>query len=205
MINWYIVIFSQQISALEKLRSKLTTVRIPEDLHRIIQQEAHEENIGFNTVLNRLLRKHVEWDRFASRFGMVSLSRETIVSLLDSIDDEKIEEVAKALVPKIKEMVDFWFQSSDLESWIKFLTLISKYGGEGTVFANTSGPETKLHLRHGLGSKWTRLLAVPIETVLAEKGIKSEIQERENSLTIVLPTQHVKQKPSRRKTLRKMN
>ncbi len=190
---------------MEKSRAKLTTVRIPEDLHRIIQIEAREENIGFNTVVNRLLRKHVEWDRFANRFGMVSLSRETIVSLLDAIDDEKIEEIAQSLVPKIKEMVDFWFQSSDLESWIKFLTLISKYGGEGTVFANTSGPQTKLHLRHGLGSKWTRLFAVPIETVLTEMGVKSEVQERENSVTIVIPTSHVKQKQSRRKSSQKMD
>ncbi len=91
--------------SLEKSRSKLTTVRIPEDLHRIIQIEAREENIGFNTVVNRLLRKHVEWDRFANRFGRVSLSRETIVSLLEAIDDEKIEEIAESLVPKIKEMV----------------------------------------------------------------------------------------------------
>ena len=188
---------------LEKSRSKLTTVRIPEDLHRIILIEAREENIGFNTVVNRLLRKHVEWDRFANRFGMVSLSRETIVSLLDAIDDEKIEEIAESLVPKIKEMVDFWFQSSDLESWIKFLTLISKYGGEGTVFANTSGAQTKLHLRHGLGSKWTRLFAVPIETVLAEMGVKSEVQKRENSLTIIIPTSNVKQKQSRRRSSQK--
>ncbi len=188
---------------MEKSRSKLTTVRIPEDLHRIIQIEAREENIGFNTVVNRLLKKHVEWDRFANRFGMVSLSRETIVSLLDAIDDEKIEEIAASLVPKIKEMVDFWFQSSDLESWIKFLTLISKYGGEGTVFANTSGAQTKLHLRHGLGSKWTRLFAVPIETVLAEMGVKSEVQKRENSLTIIIPTSNVKQKQSRRRSSQK--
>ena len=62
--------------------TKITTVRISRDLYNSISTDANNEGIGFDTLLNRILRKYVEWDKPANGIGVLSVPRDMVVEVL---------------------------------------------------------------------------------------------------------------------------
>lgn len=169
----------------ETSKTKLTTVRIPRALYKVIQEDAESDGVGFNTVLTRILRKYVEWDRVAEKLGMLSVTREAMKSLMGAISESQIDTIAKKDAPPVtKEMAEFWFMSSSIESQIQLLERFCKYGGLGDYNINKVENETKLHLRHGLGRSFSRMLAGIFGTIF--QSVNPQVEAEENSITIVL-------------------
>ncbi len=69
--------------------TKLTTVRIPKELYDVVLEEARGQDLGFNTVLNRILRRYVEWDKPAQGIGMISVPRETVIDFCATRDSHR--------------------------------------------------------------------------------------------------------------------
>lgn len=163
--------------------TKLTTVRIPNSLYSVIQGEAKAEGVGFNTVLTRILRKYVEWDRAAEKLVMLSVTREAMKILTGMLDETQIDEMANKYAPPImKELAEFWFMSSATDPQIQMLERFCKYGGLGKLMISKSDDETKFHLRHGLGKNASKMFAGLFGNLF--ESTNPRIQVEENSLSI---------------------
>ena len=106
-------------------------------------------------------------------------------SIMGAISESQIDTIAKNDAPPVtKEMAEFWFMSSSIESQIQLLERFCKYGGLGDYNINKAENETKLHLRHGLGRSFSRMLAGVFGTLF--QSVNSQVEAEENSITIVL-------------------
>lgn len=163
-------------------KSKLTTVRLPRWLHESVSREAKDEHVGFNTIVNRLLQKHVEWDRSAKSFGLITVPRDLLVSLIGAVSLSERPSIKEQLVQTMKEMNDFWSPSSGPQGWLEFLTLFSRYGGLGTLRITDSGKT--VHLRHELGMEASRMLGEVLQSLAMRSKLESKVNLEENSLTL---------------------
>ena len=68
----------------------LRTIRLTRDLDNLLQNDAKSKNISINSLLTSILVKYAEWDRYAEKFGLVSLTRADSKSLLKAIDENKL-------------------------------------------------------------------------------------------------------------------
>ena len=161
--------------------TKLTTVRIPLGLYDVISNDAKNEDLGFNTLLNRILRKHVEWDRPAQRIGMISMPRGAFSELVNSVDGSKLKQALPVIQESHRELVEI----IGGDNYLRLLEKLCKYGGLGTLSVKNSGPETTINLRHGLGRRVSDLLTRVMKP-FSKQFIKST--EQENSITIVTRT-----------------
>ena len=68
----------------------LRTIRIPQELDNALKSISKERGISVNTFVSMLLKKYVEWDKYADRFGYVTLTRESLRRILQATDDNKL-------------------------------------------------------------------------------------------------------------------
>ena len=68
----------------------LRTIRIPQELDNALKSISKERGISVNTFVSMLLKKYVEWDKYADRFGYISLTRESLRRILQATDDNKL-------------------------------------------------------------------------------------------------------------------
>ncbi len=167
--------------------TKLTTVRIPRELYDIVSEDAHAESIGFNTVLTRILRKYVEWDRMASKFGTITITREGFIEFLAIANDEELDKLGSSFAKRYIEGSEFWFQASDYGSLFRLFDLMAKHGGLGVIQVNDSGKEKTIHFRHDLQISGSKFFAAAIRALLQGYDNKFKIDVSQNSLTVRLP------------------
>src|SRR3970282_86145 len=70
------------------MKKKLTNIsaRINEDVKDSIENESQVQQISFNAMLNKILKKHVEWERFAQEIGMIYISKSVFRNILETFD-----------------------------------------------------------------------------------------------------------------------
>ena len=62
----------------EKKKTILRTIRIDKDLDYALDKDANEHGVSENALISSILAKYVEWDRYAEKFGRVSLPHEAL-------------------------------------------------------------------------------------------------------------------------------
>ena len=76
-------------------QTTLRTVRIPRELDNALETISKEKGLSVNSFVSMLLKKYVEWDKYADRFGYISLTRESLRRILNATDDNKLIESAQ--------------------------------------------------------------------------------------------------------------
>jgi hypothetical protein len=114
----------------EKKRTILRTIRIDRDLDDALNKDAKENDITENALISSILVKYIEWDRYAKKFGRVSLLNETLKSIIEATEPDKLEAAAKEFAASIpKGIIMFRYKKLDLESCLLHLSSVAKYSG----------------------------------------------------------------------------
>jgi hypothetical protein len=101
----------------------------------------------------------MEWDRYIAKFRFISIASEVFKSILEEVDDNKLENIASDLgnnMPKAVTM--FWFKELNLETFIKTISLYGKYSGLHANEVEIKEGKCTITFHHELGRKWSTFL-----------------------------------------------
>jgi antitoxin component of RelBE/YafQ-DinJ toxin-antitoxin module len=100
-------------------RTTVRSIRIDDDVDRVLKEDAESIGISVNSLISMILTKYIEWDRLASRYGFVSMTKEELRSILNSIDRDKLAVAAEELGSEIpKSLMLSWFKEYNLETFL---------------------------------------------------------------------------------------
>ncbi len=175
-------------------RSVPTTFRIDADIFEAVSSLADKGNTSVNAVVNRALRRYVEWEVFAEKFGMLSVTSETITKLFNMMTDKQAREMGEnygsSLAP---ELITFWFKKFDFASVLKALDLLgSRYGRLFNFDYILDGGTYTLFIRHERGMKHSIYYEEAARALFGKLGLKPEISLTESQVTIVIPENKVR-------------
>lgn len=95
----------------------LRSIRISEEQVRLLEEEAKKKGVSVNSLLTILINKYLEWDRFAERFGYVSIARQGYRNLVESLSDEALIAHSKEVgAHSASDIARFWFGKLDVET-----------------------------------------------------------------------------------------
>lgn len=167
----------------KKSKTIIRSVRITKELDNLLEKDANAKRISVNSLISMIMTKYAEMDRYNERFGTITLRREGFRSILEAIEDDKITNLAKEIGTQIpKQFLLFWFKKTNLETYLKYLSLICRYSGfaEYEVDANEDETEYTITLIHDMGEKWSIFLknwleqgmktTVEIESIIFDAG-----------------------------------
>ena len=139
----------------KRRRSVTRSVRIDEDVAEMLEDLSKEERVSVNVLVNDALRKYVEWDVRARKFGMLDLAHVAAKRLFDYLEDDEVEEYANWIAKNVfKELVVFWFKKSDLVSVLKAIRLLGAVGQY--QYEEELGDDSSTFIcKHNRGPKWS--------------------------------------------------
>lgn len=169
-------------------RTVLKSFRIPREIDEVLASDAKEDGRTLTELHNSLLARYVSFDRFAKKFGFVTVSRGTFKAIMDALPEEKLREIATAQSARIEELVLFWFKRKDLASLLAAIDLFSRHLHLFEYTTSQTGHELVVTMRTDLGNKaalfakfyWER----GIPRVL---GVVPKVEIAEDQITLRLP------------------
>jgi hypothetical protein len=74
----------------DKRKTSTFTLRIDEDVIKSLQNESELHDISLNTLINKILKRYIEWDLYAPKVGMIPMAKPVISSLFNMMNEEEI-------------------------------------------------------------------------------------------------------------------
>jgi hypothetical protein len=139
-----------------KKKTVFRSVRLTQELDSILRDDAEASNMSVNGLINRIMTKYVEWDRHTERFGFISFAKQTFRSILNEVDDSKVEQIATNTASlTLKTVTLFWFKKLNLKTLLKTISNYCKYSGLGTSEIEVNGALFTMTFHHDLGRKYS--------------------------------------------------
>ncbi len=141
-------------------KTVLRTIRITKELDEAVQKDAKKEGVALNSLLSTALTRHVEFERFAEDYRVISISRELFRTILDSTDDEKLEKATRELVDYLpKDIVAYRSIEPRVEDFVRGIETTFRYGRLAECEIKRRGDSRiTISLHHDLGPKWSQTL-----------------------------------------------
>ena len=73
-----------------KKKTVLKTIRMDKDLDDALDKDAEEHGVSENALISSILAKYIEWDRYAEKFGRVSLPSEALKAIIEATEQDKL-------------------------------------------------------------------------------------------------------------------
>src|SRR6266571_6683478 len=119
------------------------TFRIDSDVSEKLAQLSESENVSMNVITNKALRRYVDWEANAEKFGTVTTSASTIKKFFDYLSESQAKEMGlwwgENQVPGI---VTYFFKKFDLESVLKALEFLGAQYGRAFTFDHSFDGKT---------------------------------------------------------------
>lgn len=156
------------------------TIRIERDVDEFLRKFADREGISVNFLVNKAIRRLVEWDVYAEKFGMVSLPESLLVKMMESLNDEEAgalgQWVGQNLLP---EFLTFWFREVSLQTVVMgYSRLTARYAGAFEYEERSREGRWTIVFKHGGGARWSiyyeGLLRTALQGLLKGAEIRTE-------------------------------
>jgi len=167
-----------------KKKTVLRSIRISQELDELLQKDAKNKRISVNALISTMMTKYAEWDRFADKFGYVTLTSETFKTILEITDEKKLSELAKVIGARLpKEVMLFWFKKTDLEAFLSYVDLYGKYSDLFQYELDKEGDRYTITAHHELGENWSTFLKIFIGEAMKDTlGIIPEFEVSKSSI-----------------------
>jgi hypothetical protein len=186
---------SEGVSQSKKTRS--VTFRLDSSVIDELQTEADSREISLNVLVNQILKRYSEWDRYENKIGMMPVPKVILSSLIDKaisvakssgikdIDryrDDIIKQAAQLAFGLMKDSVLFMKKQYNL--WV-VLAVLEEYMKVSGIKADHKIEGSRKHvfiIQHELGENWSlftkELLALIFQNLA---NVRAEINTTSNT------------------------
>ena len=154
-----------------------------------LETEANEKQISQNVLVKQIVEKYLQWDRFASKIGMIPVPKSLLMTLGGDMQAKDITKIVDAIVPVISESVLFMKGDYDLKRAIESLEDYMKASG----MKSDHRMEGNIHhfiIQHDLGKNWSlfteMLLKAIFNNFVPDKNLKCKITDNTVIASIAL-------------------
>jgi hypothetical protein len=179
-------------------RSVTRTLRLDEDVEAGIVEIAEREQFSFNLLANRALRKLVEWEDKATKFGFIQVPISIVEKVFSILSDEEARELGReAGTNTLPEMVLFWFKKFNPETALKAMEMIGSYGNAFRLQYTLDGETDTVVLKHDRGPRVSAFYSELFQSLFKPMGARVETHETDGQVvaTITRPPKSVPSEP----------
>ncbi len=165
------------------------TFRIDKDVDRKLGDIAETERVSMNVIANKALRRYVDWESNAEKFGTVTTSSSTIKKFFDYLSIEQAKEMGKWWGEnQVPGIVTYFFKKFDFDSVLKALEFLGAQYGRAFTFENSfDGKTHTLIVKHDMGLKASVFYAEAAKAAFAHLGLGTDMFVTEDQLIAITP------------------
>ena len=174
------------MSSASRKKTLIRSIRLSSEHDRVLEEEAKRKGLSVNSLLTTIITRYVEWDRFAERFGVVSVSRQGFKSMFDIFSDEMLLAHGRDVGARsATEITRFWFGKLNLETFLSFIALQSRYAGIYHYELSIKGRTYTVTFHHELGPRYNVVLANYFDQAIRNiVGVSPKIEKGINTIVV---------------------
>lgn len=178
-------------------KTRSVTFRLDSTVIEEIQTEANNREISLNVLVNQILKRYAEWDRYENKIGMMPVPKVILSSLIDkaisiarssgikdveNYRDGIIKQAAELAFSLMKDSVLFMKKQYNL--WV-VLSILEEYMKVSGIKADHKIEGSRKHvfiIQHELGENWS-LFTKELLALIFEKlaNVTAEINVTANT------------------------
>ena len=170
--------------ALKRKETITVTLRIDKDIMNKLSLDADNDSISLNSLVNHVLKRYVEWNKFEDKSSMIPINSVVLKELFHNLDKDQVIKLAKdvakdavySLVLFMNGKVDF----NILVSWYKERMRHCSEISDKQIDNN----QYKIIFKHELGENWSLYHKTIMES-LCHEYLSKPIEINITSSTIV--------------------
>jgi len=165
--------------------SETRSFRLDQDTIDNLRALSEKERVSVNVLANKALRRYVEYDVLAERFGLITISKGLLKALFALTTEEQARELGRKSGHEAgPAFVTFWYKKFDLENTIKAIgRATSEYGRNFSFDRSFDGKTHVLVMRHESGKNASAYYAESVKAVFALLGLDCRMEENEDQVT----------------------
>jgi hypothetical protein len=172
-------------------KSRSITFRLDTNVIEELQREADEGEFSLNILVNHVLRRYVDWDRYEKKLRMIPVPMTLLSKLIDEIinlavdqgipelnihKDKIIKNVAETAFSVIKDSVLFMKKKYNLWTVLDVLQEYMKVSGIMSDHRIEPGRRHVFIIQHELGENWSQFAKELLYMIFAELAeVRAEI------------------------------
>jgi hypothetical protein len=165
--------------------SQIRSFRLDQDTIDRLHALSEKERVNVNVLANKALRKYVEYDVLAEKFGLITVSKALLKTLFALMTEEQARELGRKSGHEAGPgFVTFWYKKFDLENTIKAIGKVtSEYGRNFSFDSSFDGKTHVLVMRHESGRNASAYYAESVKALFALLGLDCRMEENEDQVT----------------------
>ena len=176
---------------LKPKKTKSITFRLDTKVIEELQREADQGEISLNVLVNQVLRRFVEWDRYENKLGMIPIPKSMLSVLIDKTmqlaTDAKIADIesyrtkivnnaAETALNVMKDSVLFMRKDYSFWTVLDVLREYMKVAGITSDHRIEAGRKHVFIIQHELGENWSLFAKELLSKIFAELAkVKADI------------------------------
>ena len=142
-------------NAQDKRKTSTFTLRIDEGLAKSLQNDSQLQDISLNTLINKILKRYVEWDSFEPKVGMIPMAKPVITTLFNMMSEKEILELVSNFGKNVVQDIAYFMKmKSDPDSFLTWFEIRMKRSF--VEFNHLQENDRHIYiLKHDLGYNWS--------------------------------------------------
>jgi hypothetical protein len=174
-------------------KTRSTTFRLDTKVLDELQREADQGEISLNVLVNQILRRYIEWDRYENKLNLLPIPKLMLTKLIEETlevaKDAKIEDLeayrnkiaknaAEVALNIMKDSVLFMKKEYNLWSVLDVLRSYMKVAGIISDHTIEAGRKHVFVIQHDLGPNWSLFAKELLSLIFAELAqVRADITE----------------------------
>lgn len=155
--------------------------RLDKTIFELLQEDSKTRGISLNSLVNKIMKRYISWERYADQIGFIPLAKETVRLIFEALDEKKIQAIAKASGKTVpRDLIILMFNKIDFSSTISFMEITC--ARFGTVQHRVEGDTHELTIHHGVSKKFSNFMAEGTKAMAEELGFKITIKSADTNL-----------------------
>ncbi|MGB6590557.1 MAG: hypothetical protein WA323_06295 [Candidatus Nitrosopolaris sp.] len=173
----------------KRTRKVTTTItfRIDADTIDKLRVESTRHDVSLNTSVNKILKRHVQWDMFEPQAGTMPLAKPVVAELLANMSKEQITNLAKNVAKTaVQDILLVMKGKIDLDSFLSwFETPMKKAFIEINHTVENNDSTHRCTVKHNLGENWALLIKSLLQIIFNDVlGIRIDIINLSNTTLV---------------------
>jgi hypothetical protein len=148
------------------------TITMPTENIDKLQYESKFKDISFNTIINQIIKNHLDWYSNTLLENMSSLPKLIITNAISQLTERQLFEFAQSAVNDLQKMSLLLRGESSFSSFLDILNTWLRITQTPSRFDETL-QEYKIVIRHDMGYKYSLLLKEVFRLITEERFHKS--------------------------------
>ena len=171
-----------------RVLSETRTIRLEGDILLKLEELANQENVSISFIINKALRRHVEWEIYAEKFGFMMAFTSKMRRIFESLTDAEARELgSQSAENEYSEFINFWFKKIDFDTTVKALELLgSEYARSFKFEHSFDGSMHTIIFKHDRGPMTSAYYAEMAKVLFNRLNLKVDTVESDQQVTIAV-------------------